>query len=109
MSRCDKEVVKNVIGVPWRMTDDRWTVDRPESRVDPIPIPIFPFAGARILRERITKQDIDEFGVTVGCSGCKAIKDNKRTQAHSDCCRVQIEEYLRIPHKEQKDWIEEGR
>ena len=29
-------------------------------------------------RERITKQDIDEFGATVGCPGCNAVKDNKR-------------------------------
>ena len=46
--------------------------------------------GARIQRERITKQDSDEFGATVRCPGC-----NKRTQAHSDRCRVRIEECLR--------------
>ena len=28
-SRWDREAVKNVIGVPWSMTDGRWTVDRP--------------------------------------------------------------------------------
>ena len=55
--------------------------------MDPIPIPLLPFEGARIQRERITKQDIDEFGATTGCPGCNAIKDNKRTQAHSDRCR----------------------
>ena len=32
---------------------------------------------------RITKQGIEEFGATVGCPGCYAIKDNKRAQAHS--------------------------
>ena len=64
-SRWDKEAVNNVIGVPWRMTDGRWTVDTPKIRVDPIPIPPLPFEGARIQRERITKQDIDEFGATV--------------------------------------------
>ena len=37
----DKEAINNVIGVPWRMTDGTWTVDRPEVRVDPIPIPPF--------------------------------------------------------------------
>ena len=30
-SRWDKEAVNNVIGVPWRMIDGRWTVDRPAS------------------------------------------------------------------------------
>ena len=97
--RWDKEAIRNVIGVPWRMTDGRWTVDTPEVRVDPIPIPPLPFDGARVQRERITKQDIDEFGATVGCPGCNAIKDNKRRQAHSDRCRRRIEESLRkTPH-----------
>ena len=45
-------------------------------------------------RERITKQDIDEFGATIGCPGCNAIRDNKRAQAHSDRCRMRIEECL---------------
>ena len=30
--------------------------------MDPIPRPPLSFAGARIQRQRITKQDIDEFG-----------------------------------------------
>ena len=97
--RWDKEAINNVIGVPSRMTDAKWTVDRPEVRVDPIPIPPLPFEGARVQRERITKKDIDEFGATIGCQGCNAIKDNKRAQAHSDRCRKRIEESLRnIPH-----------
>ena len=65
--RWDAEAINSVIGVPWRMTDGKWTVDRPEAQVDPIPIPPLPFEGARIQRERITKQDIDEFGATIGC------------------------------------------
>ena len=78
------------------MEDDRRTVDRPEVRVDPIPIPPLPFEGARIQRERI---DIDEFGATIGCQGCNAIKNNKRAQAHSDRCRMRIEACLRVtPH-----------
>ena len=53
-SRWDTEAINSVIGVPWRMTDGQWTVDRPEVRVDPIPVPPLPFEGARIQRERIT-------------------------------------------------------
>ena len=86
--RWDKEAINNVIGVPWRMTDGKWTVDRSEVRVDPIPIPPLPFEGARIQRERITKKDIDEFGATIGCQGCNAIKDNKRAQAHSRSLQI---------------------
>ena len=91
-SRCDKEAVNNVIGVPWRITDGRWTADRPEVRVDPILIPPFPFEGARIPRQKNTKHDIKEIRATVGFPGCNAIKDNKMAQTHSDRCRVQIEE-----------------
>ena len=97
--RWDKRAIHRVIGVPWRTTDGRWTVDRPEVQVDPISIPPPPFNVVRIQRERITKQDIDEFGATIGCPGCNAIKDNKRAQAHSDRCRKRIEESLRnTPH-----------
>ena len=36
-SRCDKEANNNsVMGVLWRLIDDKRTVDRPEVRVDPI-------------------------------------------------------------------------
>ena len=77
------------------MESGQWT----EAQVDPFPIPPLPFEGARVQRERITKEDIDEFGATIGCPGCKPIKDNKRAQAHSDRCRTRIEECLRTtPH-----------
>ena len=33
--RWDTEAINNVIGVLWRMTDGRWTVDRPESQGGP--------------------------------------------------------------------------
>ena len=49
--RWDKEATKNVIGEPWRVTNGRWTVDRPEIEVDPIPIPPLPVEGARIQRK----------------------------------------------------------
>ena len=39
-SMCDKEAVNSAIGVPWRLTDGRWTVDRPEVRVHSILIAI---------------------------------------------------------------------
>ena len=37
--RWDTTAINSIIGVPWRMTDGKWTVNRPEVRVDPIPIP----------------------------------------------------------------------
>ena len=81
--RWDTGAVNSVVGVPWRMTEGKWTVDRPEVRVDHIPIPPLPFEGARMQREGITKQDI-EVGATIGCPGCNAIQDNKRTERKSD-------------------------
>ena len=97
--RWDTDAINSVIGVPWRMTDGKWTVDRPEVRVDAIPIPPLRFEGARVQSERITKQDINEFGATIACPGCNAIKDNKRAQAHSDRCRMRIEEcFITTPH-----------
>ena len=83
--RWDKEAVNS---------DGRWTVDWPEVLVGPIPIT--PLAGARVRRGRITKQDIDGFGATLGCPGCNAIEDNKRAQTHSDRGRVGIQECLRV-------------
>ena len=100
--RWDTEAANSVIGVPWRMTEGRWG-GQTEVRADPIPIPPLPFEGARIQRERITKQDINEFGATIGCPGCNAIRDNKRAQAHSDRCRRRIEERPRTtPHGTEK-------
>ena len=48
------------------LVKDRRQMDRPEIRVDPIPIPPLSFEGARMQRRRITKQNIEEFGATVG-------------------------------------------
>ena len=101
------EAITNVIGVPWRMTDGRWSVDRQEARVDSIPTPPLSHEGARIQRERVTKQDINEFGATMGCPGCITIRDC-RAQAHSDRCRLRTEEIDSEPLRmEQRDWIEE--
>ena len=72
------------------MVDGQLTHQKGQSGSNPIPPS--PFDGARVQRERITKQDIDEFGATIGCPGCNAIRDNKRSQAHSDRCRRRIEE-----------------
>ena len=38
-NRWDKEAINSVIGVPWRIADDKWTVDRPATQIDPVPPP----------------------------------------------------------------------
>ena len=35
--RWDKEAINNVIGVPWRIADGKWSVDRPATQIDPLP------------------------------------------------------------------------
>ena len=42
-----------------------------------------------------TKKNIDEFGATIRCQGCNALKDNARAQARSERCRMRMEERLR--------------
>ena len=78
------------------MEIDRRQVDSGQARssctVNAQPLP---FAGARVHRERIRKQDV-EFGAIVGCPGCNATKDKNRAQAHSGRCRVRVEECLRV-------------
>ena len=93
--RWDKEAIDNVIGVPWRISDGKWTVDMLATQIDPLPPPPVPFEGARVQRGRITRTDIEAFGSTAGCPGCIAIRSGKRVQAHSDPCRVRIEECLK--------------
>ena len=78
------------------MTDGRWTLDRAQIGEDPVPIPLQPFEGARILSQRISKQDIDKFGATARCQGCNAIKDNTRAQVQSGRCRERVESCFRI-------------
>ena len=51
-------MIEAVTCVPWRLAVKRWTVDRLEARVNPVPPPQMPFEGARVQRERITKQDV---------------------------------------------------
>ena len=107
--RWDKEAINNVIGVLWRIADGKWTVDRPVTQIDPLPPPPVPFEGARVHRERITRTDIEAFGTTAGCPGCNAIRSGKRAQAHSDPCRVRIEECLKTTPEGAERQIEEAR
>ena len=57
-----------------------WIVDGLEVRVDPVPLPPVPFEGARVHRERIVNQEIN---------------DGERPPAHSDRRRSRIEASLK--------------
>ena len=95
-NRWDKEAINNVIGVPSRIADGKWTVDRPTTQIDPLPPPPVPFEGVRVQRERITRTDIEAFGTAAGCPACNAIRSGKRAQVHSDPCRARIKERLKM-------------
>ena len=71
-------------------------LDRPRMQIDSWPPSPVPFEGARLQRERITRADIEAFGTNAGCPGCNVIRSGKRAQAHSDPCRVRIEERLKM-------------
>ena len=78
-----------MIGVPWRIADGKWTVDRLARQIDPLPPTPVPFEGARLQRENITRAD------TAGCPSCNAIRSGQRAQVHSDPCRARIEDCLK--------------
>ena len=62
------------------VVNDRRQMDMGQTRNSngPDPDPAIAIEGAPIHMERITKQDIDDFGATVGCPDCNAITDNKQ-------------------------------
>ena len=108
--RWDTEAINSVIGVLWRRTDGKWTVDRPEVRVDPIPIPPLPCEGARIQRERespgkslmSSEPRLDaQAAMPPGTT-----EKHKHTQIAAECESKSASEPLRV---EQKGWVEEMR
>ena len=64
-NRWDNAAINNVIGVPWRIVDGKWTVDKKTIQIDPLPPPPMPFEGARVQ----SRADIAAFGTTAGCPG----------------------------------------
>lgn len=43
---------------------------------------------------QITKQDLEKFGCTAGCPGCRASLSGKSGQGHSEDCRLGLERAL---------------
>ena len=89
------------------MTDGRWTVDRQEAQVDPILIPPLPFEGARVQRERITKQAINEFGALLDAQAAMqsgTTKEHKHNQTVEECQLRRDSEPVRMG---QRDWTGE--
>ena len=45
-------------------------------------------------RLRITRQDVEKFGYTVSCPGCRAVNRGLPAQSHSEDCRKRIIEEI---------------
>ena len=78
------------------MTDGRWTVDRPEVRVDPIPIPPLPFEGARVQRERISTSSEPRLDAQVAMQS-RTTREHKHTQIDA---RSELKNASEILHAE---------
>ena len=46
-------------------------------------------------RLRISRQDIEKYGFTVNCPGCRAVNRGQAAQNHSEECRKSILEEIR--------------
>ena len=42
----------------------------------------------------VTRKDLERFGYTAGCAGCRSVLSQGPKQTHSDACRKRIEERL---------------
>ena len=107
LDRWDTEAMNRVIAVPWRMTDGRRTVDRPEVRVDPIPIHPLPFAGARIERKESPRETSTSSEPRLDVQAAmqsRTMKQHRHTQRVAGSESKNVSEPLRM---EQKGWIEE--
>ena len=98
-----------VIGMPWDPTpnvdaEDEARVPNAEA-ADAEVIPKGPEAPEAIVRRMyIRKADIEEFGETPGCAGCRCIALVKPLQSHTIVCRERIESRLPRPRNDNRDW-----
>ena len=50
-------------------------------------------------RDCITREDLEVFGFTAKCPGCMSLLKGTARQAHTENCRMRIEELLRAAHR----------
>ena len=80
------------------MTDGFWVADRPDIRVDSLPNPAIAILKEQeSMGERITsKTSTNSEPLLDAQVATQSTDNNESAQAHSDRCRVRIEECLRI-------------
>lgn len=97
--RWDWEFFKEVKGTPWEPIPGREGIEI-KSRVtmpEDIKISKVPEGEEREIRSRrvrILKSDIERFGFTQNCAGCRSINRGGKPMNHSEACRKRIEEQL---------------
>ena len=98
------KAVNSVFGVPWRVTHGKVDSGQTRSSSGPHSDPSVALRGCTSTlgeNHQARRQRVRE--LTIGCPGCNAIRDNKRAQAHSDSCRMRIDERLRTtPHEAER-------
>ena len=98
-----------IAGVPWRLSEEDRNADGEGMRLEVTVMD-------KEYRERIArpeheavpravyirKEDLEEFGYTVGCPGCKSILKKTTRQAHSEGCRKRLEAELEETERAKK-------
>ena len=99
--RWRRENIKMIAGVPWRLSEEDQNADGEGMRLDVTVMDKEYREGiARPEHEAIPravyirKEDLEEFGYTVGCPGCRSILKKTTRQAHSEGCRRRLEAEL---------------
>ena len=94
--RWDGSLVVKVTGTPWKPEDTSGKSDAPVNmREHPVKGPEkIEEATRKVLRLKIRKEDIEKYGATEGCPGCKATIHGKYTAAHLEGCRRRLEEAI---------------
>ena len=89
--------VGNIVGTPWAPINGqrdqpvpiRIPVTRANSEIHTPARPMFD--EPEIRRIKIRREDVEKYGATPGCNGCRALTYGRQHQAHSHECRTIIE------------------
>ena len=100
--RWNKERFMNMKGVPWKTSaleegdELRIHINMP-SDSGPLSDLVKPreVSDPKVKRFRINPEDIQKYGYTKGCLGCRCISRGQPAQNHSEICRSRITEELR--------------
>ena len=99
----NRSVTSNVPGLPWVLEGSKvfcGSVARVRMPTSLLPKP--PAEAGPSKRVHLKQSDFDAHGLTLGCPGCRAMREYIRAQGHSPICRARMEELLRGTAKDQQ-------